>query len=701
MDDQQASRRVNDLRGLLEHYNKCYYILDSPEVSDFEYDALMRELRELEERFPQLASPDSPSVRVGGYAANTFEKVPHTVPMISLQDVFSTGEVREFVERVHKDLPQAAFVVEPKIDGLSVSLEYRDGRFVRGSTRGDGLVGEDVTGNLKTIPSIPLLLKNAPPFLEARGEVFMPQESFSRLVEMQEAAGEAPFKNPRNAAAGSLRQKDPKVTAQRKLDILVFNLQQAQGVTLSSHSQSLDYMKGLGLQVNLSYRRFSDADGVIKEIERIGEQRGEYPFDIDGAVVKVDSLEDRGVLGATSKFPRWAVAFKYPPEEKETILKEITVNVGRTGVLTPTAVFDPVPLAGTTVSRAVLHNQDFIDEKEISVGDRIVVRKAGEIIPEVVRVAEHRHENPVYRIPDICPSCGEQTVMDEDGAAVRCVNIHCPAQRLRGILHFCSRDAMDIDGFGPALADALIREGLISTPADLYSLRAEDVSALERMGEKSAQNLMQALEQSKGNDLSRLLFALGIRNIGARAAKLIAMRFQDMDALMSASAGEIASIDSIGDIMAQSVVEYFSKEENRREIGRYREAGLNMKSLEVPAGDTLAGLTFVLTGTLPTLTRDQAKAKIEQQGGRVSSSVSKKTSYVVAGEEAGSKLTKAQSLGVPVLDETALLQLLAQGPNGSQPGAQDGGQGGEPDNPERTRSPEGLEKPENEGERKN
>lgn len=660
MELKEAEKRVRQLRREIERCNRQYYLLDDPDISDYEYDKLTLELRRLEAQFPSLDSPDSPTKRVSGVASSTFEKVEHTVQMGSLQDVFSVEEVRQFVEKVLDAEPSAQFVVEPKIDGLSVSLEYRDGLFVRGSTRGDGQVGEDVTENLRTIRSIPVHLSEELPYLEVRGEVYMPSTSFERLLRSQEEKGEKPFKNPRNAAAGSLRQKDPKVTARRELDVKIFNLQQVQGREFSSHTETFDFMKGLGLPVNVSYNRFSDADSVADEIERIGAQRDSYPFDIDGAVVKVDSLAQREILGATSKFPRWAVAFKYPPEERETVLKDIEINVGRTGALTPTAVFDPVPLAGTTVSRAVLHNQDFIDEKQISIGDRIVVRKAGEIIPEVVRVAWHDGTKPIYHIPEYCPSCGTRTVVDEEQAAIRCPNLHCPAQRYRSIVHFASRDAMDIDGLGPAIVDQLLNEKLIATPADLYTLEFDQLRDLERMGDKSAQNLLNAIERSKGQDLGRLLFALGIRNIGARAASLIARHFGSLQAVMEAGEEEIAAIDSVGEVMARNVTEFFADERNREEVRRLMQYGVNQRSLAAPVADTLGGKTFVLTGTLPTLSRAQAKALIEAQGGKVSGSVSKKTDYVVAGEDAGSKLQRAQQLGVAVIDEDELQALLGQ-----------------------------------------
>lgn len=658
---EKARQRHEELTALLNYHGELYYTKDQPEISDYEYDMLNRELEELERAFPQLSTEDSPSHRVGGAIKNTFAPVEHTVQMGSLQDVFSMEEVRQFDQRVRETVSDPTYVVEPKIDGLSVSLEYRDGVLVRGSTRGDGLVGEDVTPNLKTIRAIPLRLSRPVPFLEVRGEVYMPHESFQELVEQQELNEEKPFKNPRNAAAGSLRQKDPKLTAKRKLSIFVFNIQQLEGETLEGHAQSLDYLRELGFTVSPSYNRYGDINRVLEEIQRIGEHREGYSFDIDGAVVKVDNFSQREQLGSTSKFPRWAVAFKYPPEEKETVLAEIQVKVGRTGAVTPTAIFAPITLAGTTVSRAVLHNQDFITSKNINVGDRILVRKAGDIIPEVVSVVSKGENADSYQLPEQCPACGTRLVREEDEAVLRCPNPDCPAQLLRNLIHFASRDAMDIDGMGPAILTALTGEGLVASSADLYSLTAEQLAQLERMGEKSAGNLIQALEASKTRDLSRLLFALGIRNIGQKAAQLLAQRFPSMKAVQEATTEEIAAIDGFGEIMARSVVAFMELEQSRKLIARLEEAGVNMTAAQTQSGDQLAGLTFVLTGTLPTMTRDEAGERIRQQGGKVTSSVSKKTSYVVAGEEAGSKLTKAQSLGVPILDEQGLLQLLEGG----------------------------------------
>ncbi|WP_312641893.1 NAD-dependent DNA ligase LigA [Hydrogenoanaerobacterium sp.] len=658
MNLQEAKKRVEELTSTLEYHSNRYYVLDDPEIEDYEYDKLLHELIELEEQYPELHHPNSPTSRVGGKALGQFERVVHEVQMGSLQDVFSAQQLRDFDRRVRDSLLNPAYVVEPKIDGLSVSLEYRDGVFVRGSTRGDGLVGEDVSANLRTIRSIPLKLTEPLPFVEVRGEVFMPHESFEAVVKAQELNEEKPFKNPRNAAAGSLRQKNPKITATRKLNIFVFNLQQIQGKKITAHSESLDYMKSLGFPVSPSYQRYTNIEDVIAEINRIGEQRNAFGFDIDGAVVKVDNLADRERLGATAKYPRWAVAFKYPPEEKATKLLAIEINVGRTGVLTPTAIFEPITLAGTTVSRATLHNQDYINEKGISIGDTVLVRKAGEIIPEVLSVVEHAGNEPVYQIPSVCPACGSHTVREQDVAAVVCVNPDCPAQLLRNLIHFASRDAMDIDGLGPAIVESLVNEGIVKSAADLYELNVQDVACLERMGEKSANNLISAIERSKSNDLGKLIFALGIKNIGQKAAKLLAQRFGNMDTLAAASQEEISAIDGMGAVMAQYVHEFFAQPQSQHLIERLKAAGVNMQADTAKAGDKLIGLTFVLTGTLPTMTRDEASQMIESLGGKTSSSVSKKTSYVLAGEDAGSKLTKAQGLGVPILTEDEFKQLI-------------------------------------------
>ncbi len=658
---EDAAERVKELRETIERHNHSYYVLDNPTISDYDYDRLLHELIDLEAEFPALAAENSPTRRVGGAALNTFAPVRHEVQMGSLQDVFDVEELRAFDTRVRETVACPVYTVEPKIDGLSVSLEYRNGQFVRGSTRGDGITGEDVSENLKTVRSIPMSLREPLPFLEVRGEVYMPRASFDRVVARQLENEEEPFKNPRNAAAGSLRQKDSRVTAQRGLDIFVFNIQQVEGKNLSAHRESLDFLQEQGFKVIPTCKRFSEIESAIAEVERIGEARYQFPFDIDGAVIKVDSFADRELLGATSKFPRWAVAFKYPPEEKETTLRDILIQVGRTGALTPTAVFEPITLAGTTVSRAVLHNQDFINEKGVAVGDRIIVRKAGDIIPEVVAVAHHQEGAPPYQIPSTCPSCGSIAEREEGEAVLRCVNMACPAQVARNLVHFASRDAMDVDGLGPAIVHQLLNAGLVQSFADLYTLEEGQLAKLERMGKRSAKNLVNALEASKSRDLSRLLFALGIRGIGQRSAQLLAQRFGEMDGVMSATAEEIAGIEGYGEIMAQSVVDFFALEQNRRLIERLKELGLNMRCDTVPAAGTLSGKTFVLTGTLPTLSRSEAKAMIEAVGGKVSGSVSKKTGYVVAGEEAGSKLTKANELGIPVIGEDELRAMIEKG----------------------------------------
>ncbi len=658
---EDAAERVKELRETIERHNHSYYVLDNPTISDYDYDRLLHELIDLEAEFPALAAENSPTRRVGGAALNTFAPVRHEVQMGSLQDVFDVEELRAFDTRVRETVACPVYTVEPKIDGLSVSLEYRNGQFVRGSTRGDGITGEDVSENLKTVRSIPMSLREPLPFLEVRGEVYMPRASFDRVVARQLENEEEPFKNPRNAAAGSLRQKDSRVTAQRGLDIFVFNIQQVEGKNLSAHRESLDFLQEQGFKVIPTCKRFSEIESAIAEVERIGEARYQFPFDIDGAVIKVDSFADRELLGATSKFPRWAVAFKYPPEEKETTLRDILIQVGRTGALTPTAVFEPITLAGTTVSRAVLHNQDFINEKGVAVGDRIIVRKAGDIIPEVVAVAHHQEGAPPYQIPSICPSCGSIAEREEGEAVLRCVNMACPAQVARNLVHFASRDAMDVDGLGPAIVHQLLDAGLVQSFADLYTLEEGQLAKLERMGKRSAKNLVNSLEASKSRDLSRLLFALGIRGIGQRSAQLLAQRFGEMDGGMSATAEEIAGIEGYGEIMAQSVVDFFALEQNRRLIERLKELGLNMRCDTVPAAGTLSGKTFVLTGTLPTLSRSEAKAMIEAVGGKVSGSVSKKTGYVVAGEEAGSKLTKANELGIPVIGEDELRAMIEKG----------------------------------------
>lgn len=658
MDKLSAERRIGELSDIIENHSYKYYVLDNPDISDYDFDMLMQELKSLEEQYPELVQPSSPTQRVGGFALNTFEKVHHDVRMESLQDVFDFEQVRNFLDRCSGEIVSPEYTVEPKIDGLSVSLEYTDGILTRASTRGDGLTGEDVTANIKTIHSVPLRLKNAPEFLEVRGEVYMPKKSFLELTEQQELRGEQPFKNPRNAAAGSLRQKDPKVTASRKLDIFVFNIQQCRGRDFSTHSESLDYLRELGFKTVPTYIVCREYEEIEKEINRIGEERAGFSFDTDGAVIKVNSLSQRDIMGSTSKTPKWAVAYKYPPEVKETKLIDIEVNVGRTGAITPVAVFEPVTLAGTTVSRAVLHNQDFIDEKNICIGDIIAVRKAGEIIPEVIRSVSHGENTETFKLPEICPVCGTPSVRDDGESVLRCPNVQCPAQLLKNMIHFASKGAMDIDGLGDANMKLLVDGGLVKSPADLYILEKEQLLSLERFAEKSAENLINAIQESKGRGLDRLVYALGIRNIGQRAAVLLCEKFHDMDSLLSAEKEDISDIEGFGDIMAENVVTALREPHRLELIDRLREYGLNMTYGKQSSGDErFKGKTFVLTGTLPTMKRDEAKKLIENFGGKVSGSVSKKTDYVVAGEEAGSKLVKAQSLGITIISENDLLEM--------------------------------------------
>lgn len=657
-DFETAKRRAGQLRKELNHHIYRYYVENENDISDYEYDMLMRELQGIEEQYPELLTADSPTHRVGGEADNAFEEVVHPVKMESLQDAFSDDEIRDFDARVHGGVGDALYVVEPKIDGLSVSLEYENGVFTRGSTRGDGIVGEDITLNLRTVRSIPLHINTDLPFLEVRGEVYMPRDTFLDIVKEQELNGEKPFKNPRNAAAGSLRQKNPKITAKRKLDIFVFNIQRITGKALTGHKESLDYLKELGFKTVPFYTPCKNIDEALKEIARIGDIRYTLPFDIDGAVIKVDDFGKREALGSTAKYPKWAIAFKYPPEEKETTLLDIEINVGRTGVLTPTAVFEPVFLAGTTVSRATLHNADFILEKQISVGDTVVIRKAGDIIPEVLSVSKHRDGAPLYEMPRVCPSCGAPAVREQDEAATRCTNPDCPAQLLRMLIHFCSRDAMDIEGLGEALLEVLTEKGKLRNAADIYKLDYREIAALERMGEKSAENLKNAVENSKKNDLSKLVFALGIRHIGQKAAALLAEHFETMDALEQATKEKILEIDGFGEVMADSVVQFFALPQSKELVHTLQALGVNMRSQKEIVDERFKGKTFVLTGTLPTMTRSEAGKMIESYGGKTSSSVSKKTDYVLAGEDAGSKLTKAQTLGVPILSEAEFLAML-------------------------------------------
>ena len=658
MNYEDTVKRAEKLRKDLNYYSYRYYVDNENDIDDYEYDMMMRELKAIEEEYPELITPDSPTRRVGGEATNMFESVAHTVKMESLQDAFSFDEIRDFDRRVKDAVTNATYVVEPKLDGLSVSLEYRDGVFVRGSTRGDGSVGEDITANLRTVRAIPLRLKTDLPFIEVRGEVYMPHSVFHKLVEEQELNEEKPFKNPRNAAAGSLRQKSPKITAKRKLDIFVFNVQQIDGHSLSNHKQSLDYLKELGFKTIPFYTEFKNIDGAIDELKRIADIRYTLPFDIDGAVIKVNDFEKRRILGSTAKFPKWAIAFKYPPEEKETKLLSIEVNVGRTGVLTPTAVFSPVLIAGSTVSRATLHNEDFIKEKGICIGDTIIIRKAGDVIPEVVSVKEHIPDAVPYRMPEICPSCGAKAVREDGEAAIRCNNPDCPAQLLRMLIHFCSRDAMDIEGLGDALLNKLVEQNMIKTAADIYSLDFGKIAEMDKMGKKSAENLKKAIEKSKENDLSKLVFALGIRHVGAKAAKLLSDNFRDIDSIMNSSAEDISKIDGFGLVMAQSVVDFMSMPQSQKLIADLKAAGVNMKAEDTHIDNRFSGKTFVLTGTLTKYTRSEASRIIENYGGKASSSVSKKTDYVLAGEAAGSKLAKATELGIKIINEDEFAEMI-------------------------------------------
>lgn len=660
MDKEQIKSEYEQLCKQAEQHNFNYYVLDNPTVEDDEYDRLMRRIKEIEAENPEIVSESSPTQHVGGYAINTFEKVTHEVQMGSLQDVFSKGELYEFDERVKKAVGKAVYCVEPKIDGLSVSLEYTDGIFTRGSTRGDGFVGEDITKNLKTIKSIPLELNEKLPFIEVRGEVYMPKADFERLVKTQLENDEQPAKNPRNAAAGSLRQKDSRITASRGLDIFVFNLQRIEGKELTTHSESLDYMKKLGFNVIDGYKTFDNIEDAVSRIMEIGENRQSYSYDIDGAVIKVNDFELRNELGSTAKVPKWAVAFKYPPEEKKTKLLDIEINVGRTGALTPVAVFEPVWLAGTTVSRAVLHNQDYINSKDIRIGDIIAVRKAGDIIPEVVRSVSHAENSVPFTIPHICPVCGGKAERAEDEAVIRCVNINCPAQLLKNIEHFASRAAMNIDGLGEAVVKQLVENKLINTVADLYTLQQQDLEMLPGFAKVSAAKLIANIEKSKANSPDRLLFALGIKGIGQKNAQLLMKHFGSIEKLSETSAEEISAVENFGDILANNIFTALHEPHMIDLTKRLKACGVNTVYESDVKSDRLAGLTFVITGTLPDMTRDEAKTLIEQNGGKCSGSVSKKTSYVLAGEEAGSKLTKAQQLGVAVISQQQLIEMIGE-----------------------------------------
>ncbi len=657
-DFEQKKIRAEQLRKELNHHIYRYYVENENDISDFEYDMLMRELVNIEAEYPELLAPDSPTHRVGGQADGQFEKVTHAVKMESLQDAFDKSEVEDFNRRVTDVVSGVNYVVEPKIDGLSVSLEYTNGVFTRGSTRGDGNVGEDITANLRTIKSIPLRLNTELPFIEVRGEVYMPRDSFYKIVEEQELNGEKIFKNPRNAAAGSLRQKDPKITAKRNLDIFVFNIQQIEGKELNGHFESLEYIKELGFKTVPFFNKFDNIQDVFKEIDRIGEIRYTLPFDIDGAVIKVDDFSQREVLGSTAKVPRWALAWKYPPEEKETTLLDVEINVGRTGVLTPTGIFSPVILAGTTVSRATLNNEDFIKEKDIRIGDTVIIRKAGDIIPEVVSVVSHGKDSVPFEYPKTCPSCGAPVFREEGEAAIRCDNPDCPAQLLRILIHFCSRDAMNIDGMGEMAVASLVEAGLIGSIPDIFRLDYKAVSRLDGFGWRSADNLKKAITKSMENDLSKLLFAFGIRHIGAKNAKLLADKFKTIDALMVATKEEIMSIDGIGEVMADSIIDYFSLETTQFMILQLKMIGVNTESKMEVTDNRFEGLTFVVTGTLVNYNRKEIQECIESFGGKAAASVSKKTDYVLAGEAAGSKLKKANELGVKVISEEEFMEMI-------------------------------------------
>lgn len=655
----EPKERIKELTDLLNKANYRYYVLDDPTMPDFEYDRLLRELETLEAAHPELADKNSPTQRVGGEALSKFEKVTHQVPLMSLQDVFSADELREFVDKIANDHPNVAFTVEPKVDGLSVALEYVNGVFVRGATRGDGNIGEDVTENLRTIRSIPMVIPNAPSRLIVRGEVYMPKASFEKLNAIQEEEGKQVFANPRNAAAGSLRQLDPKVAAKRGLDILIFNVQMADGVRFNTHVETLEYLKALQFKV-IPWQRLSAFEDVWNAVDSINENRSLLACDIDGAVIKVDSLDLRDRLGSTAKFPRWAAAYKYPPEVKPTVVEDIIVQVGRTGVLTPKAVVHPVRLAGTTVTNATLHNQDFITERDIRIGDTVSIRKAGEIIPEILDVdfAKRPDGTIPYKLPEHCPVCGAKTQKDPDGAFLRCTGAECPAQLSRNIAHFVSRDAMGIDGFGSAIVDALIERGYIHSPADIYYLTLDEIKSLWQNGETAAAKLLDAIESSKEQDLSKLIYALGIRQVGAKTGKVLAAAFGTMDAFMAATTEELVQIPDVGEITAQSITQWFSQEQSKRIIERLRNAGVNFASKRVVDDQRFAGKTFVLTGALSKFTRDEATEKIELLGGKVSGSVSKKTSFVVVGENAGSKERKARELGVTILTEDDFLQMI-------------------------------------------
>ncbi|MCP2239104.1 NAD-dependent DNA ligase LigA [Thermoanaerobacterium thermosaccharolyticum] len=654
--------RIKELKDKLNHHNYMYYVLDRPEISDYEYDMMMRELIKLEEEHPEFKTPDSPTQRVGGEPVKEFEPFTHVVVMQSLANAFSEGELRDFDRRVRSSVGDAEYVVELKIDGLSVELIYENGIFTIGSTRGDGFVGENVTNNLKTIKSIPLRIKDNLNLI-VRGEVFMPRASFEKLNEERELNGESLFANPRNAAAGSLRQLNPKITAKRDLDIFVFNLQRIEGVELKTHVEALEFLKEQGFKVSPHLKICKNIDEVIEDINYIRTIRDSLPYDTDGAVVKVNDLEKREILGSTVKDPRWAIAFKYPAERQKTKVKDIIVQVGRTGALTPTAILEPVKIAGSIVSRATLHNEDYIKEKDIRIGDTVIIQKAGEIIPEVVSVVkeDRKGDEKYFNMPDTCPECGATTVRLPGEAVTRCTGLNCPAKLKRGIIHFASKDAMDIDGLGPAVIGQLLDNHLIHNIADLYYLKYDDLIKLDRMGDKSVKNLLNAIEESKGRDLDRVIFGLGIDLIGSKAASILANHFKTMDSLEEASFDELTNIEEVGPKMADSIIAFFKEKQNREILDKLKEAGVNMvKKKSENTSNIFDGLTFVLTGTLSNYTRDEAKKLIEERGGKVTGSVSKKTNYVVAGTDPGSKLSKAQQLGVKVIDEEEFENMLKQ-----------------------------------------
>ena len=655
----EVKERIFELRKLLTEANYRYYVLDDPQMLDFEYDRLLRELEEMEAQYPEFSAADSPTQRVGGEALSQFEKVEHPVPLMSLQDVFSLEELEDFLHKTLESEPTAEFSIEPKIDGLSVALEYVNGRFLRGATRGDGNIGEDVTENLKTIHSIPMSIENAPERLIVRAEVYMPKKSFESLNARQEAEGKPLFANPRNAAAGSLRQLDPKIAASRKLDAYVFNVQLADGVDFETHEESLEFLKKLHFKV-IPYVKLRSPKDISDHVLSINENRGQLPCDIDGAVIKVNDLRQRQGMGSTAKFPRWAVAYKYPPEIKPTVVEDIVVQVGRTGVLTPKAVVRPVRLAGTTVTNATLHNQDFISQRDIRIGDTVLIRKAGEIIPEILEVdlSKRPAGSQAYLLPSVCPVCGARVQRDEDGAFLRCTGAECPAQLARNIAHFVSRDAMDIEGLGAAIVEALIEKGFVKSPADIYYLTLDQLKSLWQKGEKNAQKLLAAIEASKQQDVSRLIFALGIRQVGGKTGKSLASAFGSLDALMNATAEELTNVPDIGEITAANIASWFEQPQSRHMVERLREAGVNFESKRTISDARFAGMTFVLTGALTKFTRDEATEKIELLGGKASGSVSKKTTYVVVGENAGSKERKARELGIPILSEDQFLELI-------------------------------------------